>query len=180
MRNYTFNVFNQYAETGINQAINEINDKKKMPIIVCVGSDLVVGDSLGPLVGTFLRQSQVGAYVYGTLNQPITAKEIDYARKYIKELHPNSIIIAVDAAVGSADDVGLVKVVDKGVKPGLGIGKNLGEIGDLGIVGVVATKSLKNYALFNLTRLSLIYKMASVISKAIIEYVTSYEKDLSA
>ena len=98
MNNYTFNVFNKYSKTGIFQALSEYNAKKNTPIIVCIGSDLVLGDSLGPLVGTFLRQKNVGAYVYGTLNQPITAKEVEYATKYLKILHPDSMVIAIDAA----------------------------------------------------------------------------------
>lgn len=171
MKNYTFNVFNQYAESGIYGALSEFNCKNDYPIIVCIGSDLVLGDSLGPLVGTFLRQKKVGAYVYGTLNQPITAKEVEYARRYLKEIHPDSMIIAIDAAVGESDDVGLIKVSDRGIKPGLGVNKNLGVIGDVGIIGVVAVKSLKNYSLFNLTRLNLIYRMAEVIAKAIADYI---------
>lgn len=177
MKNYTFNVFNKYASAGIYQALSEYNEKKVAPIIVCIGSDLVLGDSLGPLVGTFLKQKNVGAYIYGTLNQPITAKEVEYARKYLKEIHPDSMIIAIDAAVGTSDDVGLIKVMDKGLKPGLGVNKNLGEIGDVSIIGVVAAKSIRNYNLFNLTRLSLIYRMAEIITKSITDYITAYETE---
>ncbi len=176
MNNYTFNVFNKYSKTGIFQALTEFNPDENTPIIVCIGSDLVLGDSLGPLVGTFLRQKNVGAYVYGTLNQPITAKEVEYATKYLKILHPNSMVIAIDAAVGQTDDVGLIKIADRGIKPGLGVNKNLGVIGDVGIIGVVASKSIKNYNLFNLTRLNLIYRMADSISCAVADYVAYYEK----
>ena len=68
MKTYTFNVFNNYAAEGVVQALKEYNRENAAPIVVCVGSDLVVGDSLGPLVGTFLRQRNAGAYIYGTLN----------------------------------------------------------------------------------------------------------------
>lgn len=177
MKTYTFNVFNNYAASGVFQALKEYNKDNAAPIIVCVGSDLVVGDSLGPLVGTFLRQKNAGAYIYGTLNQPITSKEVEYVKRYLKQLHPKSMIIAVDAAVGETDDVGLVKATDKGLKPGLGVDKNLSEIGDVSIVGVVAVKSFKNYQLFNLTRLSLIYRMAETIAKGIADYVDFYREE---
>ena len=175
--NYTFSTYSKHACTGIFQALANCNIKNKKPIFVCIGSDLVLGDSLGPLVGTFLKNRGVKSYVNGTLNFPITAKEVEYTRTYLKQMHPNSITIAIDAAIGNADDVGLIKVVDKGLKPGLGVDKNLGTVGDYSIIGVVAGKSLQNYNLYNLTRLNLIYKMAEQIANGIEEYLNYLENN---
>ena len=171
MKNYSFNVFSEYAVNGIVGSLKELNPTKKPPIIVCIGSDLVLGDSLGPLIGTFLRQKSKNHFVYGTLNEPVTAKEVNYAKKYLKEIHPKAITIAVDAAIGQPEDVGLIKVSNKPIKPGLGVNKNLNEIGDISIMGIVATKSIKNYNLYNLTRLNLIYKMANVITNGLCDYL---------
>jgi putative sporulation protein YyaC len=90
-------------------------------------------------------------------------------------MHPNSITIAIDAAIGDEDDIGLIKIIDKGLKPGLGVDKNLGIVGDLSIIGIVASKSLQNYNLFNATRLNLIYKMAEQISSGIEKYISFLE-----
>lgn len=169
---YTFNSFNEHSEDGISRAISKFNPLKKKPIIICVGSDMILGDSLGPLVGTMLKRKKVSAYVYGTLNYPITAKEVDYAKKYLKIMHPDSVSVAVDAAVGNADDVGLLRVLNRGLKPGLGVDKDLDMIGDISIIGIVASKSLKNYNLFNLTRLNLVYKMAEKIACGIESYLS--------
>lgn len=178
-KHFTFSTYNQHAKTGIFQSLIDCNPKNKKPIFVCVGSDLVLGDSLGPLVGTLLKNKGVKSYVYGTLNFPITAKEVEYARTYLKQMHPSSIIIAIDAAIGTADDVGLIRVLNKGLKPGLGVNKNLGTVGDNSIIGIVASKSLQNYNLFNMTRLNLIYKMAEQISEGILKYVDYLDNKLS-
>ena len=170
-KKYSFSTFNEFSKDGIFQSLIECNPSNKKPIIVCIGSDLVLGDSLGPLIGTFLKKDGVKSYVYGTLNFPITSKEVEYARTYLKQMHPDSMIIAIDAAVGEPNDVGLIRVQNKGIKPGLGVNKDLSEVGDVGIIGVVAAKSLQNYNLFNLTRLNLIYKMAEDISKGITKYI---------
>ena len=170
-KQYSFNLFSDYTHDGIFQSLIELNPKNKQPIFICIGSDLVLGDSLGPLVGTFLKNKNVQSYIYGTLNFPITAKEVDYAGTYLKQMHPNAITIAIDAAVGNGEDVGLIRVQNKGLKPGLGVEKNLGTIGDLSIIGVVAGKSQKNYDLFNLTRLNLIYSMAEKIASGIEKYI---------
>ena len=172
-KSFVFSTFNSFAKEGICQALKNFNPKNLRPIFICIGSDLVLGDSLGPLVGTFLKNKNVSSFVYGTLNFPVTAKEVEYARTYVKQMHPNSIAIAIDAAVGNNDDVGLIKVINTGIKPGLGVDKNLGTVGDIGIVGIVSGKSLKNYNLFNLTRLNLIYKMAEQIAEGIANYVNS-------
>lgn len=171
---FTLNALYEYSDNSISTALNIYNKKSKNPIIVCIGSDLVLGDSLGPLVGTMLIKRNVPAYIYGTLNSPITAKEIVCAKNHLKMLHPNSFVIAIDAAVGNSDDVGLVKITDKGLKPGLGVDKNLGIIGDCSIIGVVAGKSLQNYNLFNLTRLNLIYKMAEKITNGVEKFIISF------
>ncbi len=164
-------IYSEHASNGICQSLINFNPENKRPIFICIGSDLVLGDSLGPLTGTFLRKKGIRSFVYGTLNFPITSKEVEYARTYIKQMHPNSISIAIDAAVGNANDVGLIRTLNKGLKPGLGVDKNLGTIGDISIIGVVAEKSIKNHNLFNLTRLNLIYRMSDVISSGVEKYI---------
>ena len=175
---YTFNSYNKYASNGITEAIKELNVFEKIPIVICVGSDLVLGDSLGPLVGTFLKKKNIRTYIYGNLSSPITAKEVNYAGKYLKEMHPNSLSIVVDAAIGESDDIGLVRVLNKGIKPGQGVNKDLDKLGDIGIIGIVASKSIKNYNLFNLTRLNLIYKMAETISDGIYNYIIDIQSNI--
>ena len=174
---YTFSTFSPSASTGISEALKKYNKSIFAPVIVCVGSDLVLGDSLGPLVGTLLKQKGCGAYIYGTLNAPITAKEVEYAKIYIKQTHPLSKLIAIDAAVGDEEDVGIIKVLNKGLKPGLGVNKNLGVLGDESIIGVVASKSIQNYNLFNLTRLNLIYKMSEIIASGLHQYLSTFNQN---
>ncbi|MBR1983382.1 MAG: spore protease YyaC [Clostridia bacterium] len=175
---YNFNSYNDYTADNISSALQKHIPLNKTPLAVCIGSDLVLGDSLGPLVGTLLKKKSANLYVYGTLNQPITAKDVCVARNELKQLHPNTFSIAIDASIGEADDVGLIKVINKGLKPGLGVNKKLGVIGDVSIIGVVAGKSLQNYNLYNLTRLNLVYKMAETIADGIIKFLTSRETTL--
>jgi putative sporulation protein YyaC len=139
------------------------------PVVLCIGSDLAIGDSLGPVTGSMLKRKTHGlnVFIYGTLSAPVTAKEIKYVRQFLKETHPSAPIIAIDAAVGSEGDIGLIKILDTPLKPGAGANKNLGEVGDLSILGIVAEKSVSNYAIFHQTRFHLIYKMSEIISDAL-------------
>ena len=139
------------------------------PVIVCVGSDLAIGDCLGPITGSMLKYKTQGLklFLYGTLASPVTAKEIPYMRTFLKETHKGSQIIAVDAAVGNEGDIGLIKISDTPLFPGAGAQKKLGALGDLSIMGIVAEKSISNYNLFNTTRLNLVYKMAEILSDSL-------------
>ena len=60
--------------------LNELNPiiAQNRPIIfVCIGTDRSTGDSLGPLVGYKLKYlSKNNIYIYGTLENPIHAKNM--------------------------------------------------------------------------------------------------------
>ena len=167
MSKFVYNVNSPLCEKGVKDSLLEVYKTIK-PVIVCIGSDLAIGDSLGPLLGTLLKNKLQGkAYVYGSLKSPVTAKEAITISKTIKSLHPFSKILAIDAGVGDKNDVGLIKVCNYGLKPGLGVDKNLPLIGDACIIGIVSEKQDALNNLFSATRLSLIYKMCDVISSGI-------------
>ena len=188
---YAFHVYNKLASDGVSMATDKLlkahynkkmagagmrslqenggNLKEKTPVIVCIGSDLAIGDSLGPIVGSMLKfkTQGLGVFLYGTLAAPITAKEIRYMRTFLKETHRGCPIIAVDAAVGNEGDIGLIKINDTPLMPGAGANKQLGALGDISIMGIVAEKSVANYGLLNTTRLNLVYSMAEIVSNGI-------------
>jgi putative sporulation protein YyaC len=171
---YSFNVYNSLAGDGEAIALKKmLDDCPYPPIILCVGSDLSVGDSLGPLCGTLLKEKLRGlnVYVYGTLSKPITAHEVKYMNSFLRSTHPDSKIIAIDAAVADGGDIGLIKLAKRGLKPGSGANKNLSKVGDVCIMGIVAEKTMFNYSLFSATRLNLVYKMAEIISQGVANYI---------
>lgn len=175
--NYSFSSFNKYSYFFISDAISRVMSFDKAPVIICVGSDLVVGDSLGPLIGTMIRKSNIDAFVYGTLENPITANEIPRLNERVRSAHPKSSVLVIDAAVGSADDIGMIRILNHGIKPGLGVNKDLEKIGDCSVIGVVAPKdggrSLRT------TRLNLIYGMAEQISLAISSLIKKQKKSVN-
>lgn len=185
---FSFHIYNKLSADGTAMATDKLlradakrktagtgmrsNAKKtsfyedKPPVVVCVGSDLAIGDSLGPIVGSMLKFKTQGlnVFLYGTLASPVTAKEIKYVRTFLKEAHKGSQVVVVDAAVGNEGDIGLIKINDSPMRPGAGANKQLGALGDVSIMGVVAEKSLTNYGLLNTTRLNLVYTMAEIVS----------------
>lgn len=170
---YSFNLYNAMASQGVCLSLKNVVPSNNTPVILCIGSDLSVGDSLGPITGTKLKEKlkNLNCYVYGTLSKPITAHEVKYMNEFLKATHPASPVIAVDAAVGLAGDIGLIKLSDRGLKPGSGANKKLSKVGDVSIMGIVAEHSMFNYSLFSATRLNIIYKMAEIISEGIASFI---------
>lgn len=173
-KTFSFSVYDDYAKIGVKSALERLYCASCEPIVVCVGSDLVLGDSLGPIVGTMLKGKCNDLFVYGSLNMPVTAKEIKCASENLKKMHNDLNVISVDAAVGNKDEVGQIKVFNRGLMPGLGVNKKLPILGDISIIGIVAEKTNDNYNLFKLTRLGFIYKMAEIISSGIIDFSTKF------
>lgn len=155
------------GEEALKTAISTLY-KTKMPVIICVGTDKAVGDSLGPLVGSKLTDVLHGkAYVYGTMATPVTAKESETVYKTVRFLHPLSKILVVDAGVGADSEIGLIKVLDGGIKPGLALNKNLSALGDVSVVGILSPRENACEYLIYKTDITAVYKMSSVIAAAI-------------
>lgn len=115
------------------------------PVILCIGTPKIVGDSLGPRVGDLLvRDYGVNAYVYGKTAFPVTGVNCKAYFAHIRTHHPDSLVIAVDACVGAESEVGKIKYSLDGLRAGSALGKLLGSFGDIGFLGVVAAKGEDN------------------------------------
>ncbi len=144
------------------------------PVVLCIGTDLVIGDALGPIVGELLREKHnARCFVYGTLSAPVTAINLRRFVALIKRSHPSSQIIAVDSALGKSDEVGKVVYRQGPLCPGLATGKNLPKVGDFSIVATVGDISKPNA--LSSVRLGFIYRTAQSIALSIATAVQSHK-----
>ena len=134
-------------------------------VFLCIGSDRATGDSLGPLIGHKLEQYKTKQYsVYGTLKEPVHAKNLETTMELIHRRYENPFIIAIDASLGSASHIGYYTLGIGALKPGAGIGKNLLQVGDLNITGIVNLSGLFDHMLLQTTRLHVVMSLAECIS----------------
>jgi putative sporulation protein YyaC len=154
------------------EIIEQINADKEI-IILCIGTDRSTGDCLGPLVGTKLLENGIDCPVYGCLETPIHATNLEKNIEAIKAKHPDSFVIAIDACLGASCHVGAIKVKTGSLKPGSGLNKVLPEVGDVSIIATVNHGSFID--LLQYTRLSLVYKMADEISSALVMAIDSLQ-----
>lgn len=136
-------------------------------IVMCIGTDRSTGDCLGPLVGYKLASMArwKNIFIYGTLDNPVHAKNLHSTLNHIKANYNRPFIIAIDACLGNHERVGCL-IVEKGpISPGAGVNKKLPEVGDMYIIGVVNVGGLAEYLILQNTRLSLVMNMADIISR---------------
>jgi putative sporulation protein YyaC len=137
-------------------------------VFVCIGTDRSTGDSLGPLVGSFLEEKDIPSFhVYGTLDEPIHAVNLDERLKQIMIKHHNPYIIGIDACLGKMKNIGVIQVGDGPVKPGAGVNKELPAVGDIHITGIVNVSGFMEFFVLQNTRLNLVMKMAKTIANGI-------------
>ena len=132
---------------------------RRQVVFLCIGTDRSTGDSLGPLIGSRL--------VIGTLEHPVHAVNLDRTLEHIEEHYPDAIIIAVDAAVGRWDHVGLVTLEKGPLRPGLGVRKELAAVGDISITGIVGGAESGDPLFLQSIRLSMVMRLADCISRSI-------------
>lgn len=143
-------------------------------VIVCVGTDRVSGDSLGPLVGTLLMEECRYAKVYGTLCNPVHAQNLKETIIHLETQHPEAFVIAVDACLGRAGNVEKIIMMKKPLKPGTGVNKDLPEIGHVTIQGIVNIGGFMPHLVIQNTRMNTIYNMSRVIAGTLAQTIIAH------
>ncbi|MCD8501779.1 MAG: spore protease YyaC [Bacillaceae bacterium] len=152
----------------LTEKIMELIPTKKEIVIVCIGTDRSTGDSLGPLIGKRLKELNVNHFhIFGTLENPVHAVNLEETLRNISELFYNPFIIAIDACLGKSTSIGYISLDQGPVKPGAAVKKNLPEVGDIHITGIVNVGGFMEYMVLQNTRLHLVMKMADVIAESL-------------
>lgn len=141
-------------------------------VYLCIGTDRATGDCLGPLVGSRLQNYLPAASIYGTLQQPVHAVNLEQVLSDLAHQKEDSLIVAIDACLGNVDRIGFVNVRRGSLKPGSAMNKSLPEVGDFHISGVVNVGGYFEHMVLQNTRLFTVYKMADIIAKSL--YLAQY------
>lgn len=165
---YYFNSADGYCAYKFSKTLAELIhslDKTNNDIVfLCIGSDRATGDSLGPIIGYKLSELKYKNYtIYGTLEEPVHAKNLKETIIKIKHSHKDPLIIAIDASVGNSDHVGFITLGEGPLKPGAGVSKDLPAVGDLFITGIVNFSGILDSMLLQTTRLNVVMKLADCI-----------------
>ena len=118
--------FSEYANT----LRRKMKFSKEETIFVCIGSNKVVWDSIGPYVGSILKEKIGEKYVIGDLENNICSQ------KDLKSYYPivkNKFVVAIDSAITENNLSGEIFVTEKPIVMGMGVYQNKGIVGEIGI-----------------------------------------------
>ncbi|MDO5338159.1 MAG: spore protease YyaC [Eubacteriales bacterium] len=153
-------------------------------VFLCIGTDRIAGDALGPYIGYQLSKYQIPrACVYGTLRDPVHALNLETVASQIQDEHFCPLVVAIDASLGTKKHLGCVTIENGPLYPGAGVQKNLSPVGDISITGIVNISGLFEQFILQTTRLSTVIAMADSITEGILRVIPQYyalsERNLS-
>jgi len=147
--------------------INELFKKHEKPVFLCVGSDKVLGDSVGALTGEILKtKHKINAYIYGDLDYNINANNIEKTILHIKKIHPYSPIVLIDGILGDMDEVGQIKFYPNGAFASGEFHKGV-FVGDYSILAVVDVKGIDSLSFLKSVKLKTVLTQAEFIADSI-------------
>ncbi len=152
----------------LEKCIDKIEHPWEEIVFLCIGSDRINGDSLGPFIGHQLERFHWNSvYIYGTLYAPIHALNLEDSVRELKDRHPCAIFIAIDASLGTKKHIGFITIGMGPIYPGAGVNKELLPVGDIFITGILNESGCFEHLLLQTTRLAFVVEMAETITNGI-------------
>lgn len=158
---------------------NEIN---KDIIFLCIGTDQIIGDSFGPVVGTLLRKAfkeNKNIKIIGDLENALTYNKIEENVSYIKENYTNNLIVVLDSALSDKHNVGKVFIQNRGLKYAESLKKQneiIGNISIKAVVGVNSNNSMENFENLKKVPIEQIQFMSNIVSNGIVDVMNKKRK----
>ena len=178
MNFYKYNKFLEKLQTGICTYESNFSNI----IILCIGTDKIIGDSVGPIVGSKLKSIE-NEYIkiYGTVGN-----NLDFlnTKKVVEEIYAkfeNPFIITIDAALSKERETGEICISDGYIKVGNALDKSICFYSNINIKCVVGKyykldKKMNINTLKNVNKEE-IYNMTEIVSngiKSILEKINIY------
>lgn len=194
---------NNYHKAQFTNALFTMMRQTRRPdmpvVILCIGTDKVTGDSLGPFVGHRLQQELRAlsaktntdicemVRVYGTLKEPVHAVNLtDTLNTIQSELkctgHTDCLAIVVDASLGLAHHLGCVTLANQPLCPGEGVNKKLPQVGQISITGIIGearSSSYKSQMALRHARLYDLVQLVDFIADGILTCITQLTLQLT-
>ena len=173
MIDISVNYLNIQAIKKLGKVLRKIIDNKT--IIICIGNSFNRGDSLGPLIGTMIKERNISIPVFGDLNYPIHDLNIDTRIRQISNEYKEYKKIIVCGCHGNSNNLGSIRVKEKPIKASQDIGFNLGAYGDVSLKAIIDDFKYAKQVTDPQISLSFVYNVAVVIREAII-YATKEDE----
>lgn len=164
-----FSVYTFAKNSATTLADFMIKITKQIPVILCLGTDKILADCLGALVGNTLKNENYPNYIYGCLDAPITHKNAQFCHDFIHEMHPLSPLLIIDSmATNSQSRLGQISIQNNYI----GAVNNLNLRADIFLYGI--TSLVTNHRVTS-ARLQYINQLNKTIVSAIKMFIKNIQ-----
>ncbi len=159
----------------LNNVINLENNQKATIYFVCLGTNRIIGDAFGPVVGSVLKkhlQIDSSVQVLGDLKECITYENVNRIIDLLAVNYKANLIIVLDSALSCKKNIGKVFVQNRGLKYAESLKKRNSRIGNISIKAVVgenADNAIDNFNNLKNVSIAEIERMCNIVSNGIIE-----------
>ena len=159
--------------------IININKIHKKVIFLCIGTTLVSGDSFGPMVGSILKKNiKNNMVIIGDRIDTLTYDKIKEKINFINAKYKNKIVIALDSALSSKENIGKIFVQSRGLKYAESLKKDNDIIGDISIKAIVGenkNNNIENFKTLNNVPIENVEIMSKIVSEGIVNVMNKKE-----
>lgn len=159
------------------QSLNEfknilMENKHKDIVFLCFGSEKHLGDSVGPLIGTKLKENGV-KNVYGDLKGNLTAEIIKEEVPKILSRYKDPFVVCIDACGVEKNDIGKIFYLNEPLRPASAMYEDLGVYGDYSIqLGTFDGNSILRLTEIYISSLNLILTLADKLLSDLLPILT--------
>ena len=165
--------FSKSTQNRLTQALTDLV-KDSTPVLLCLGTDRVLADCLGPIVAEKLRGQNYPSFVYGGLKAPITSQNCNRASAFIRAVHSDETLLVVDSMITDKQSrLGEIVISDSY----MGLNKENTPIAPIYIYGITSKRNSRS--LLAQSRLFLISVMAEIISSSLMEISNIHDSQYS-
>lgn len=146
-------------------------------VILCVGTDKLVGDSIGPIVGqklTRLLNKKKNVKIYGNTKKNLNLKNAKQVVEEVSDVYPEPFIITIDATLGPKETIETIRISKGKIKIGEALGHSIEYFSNINIKAIVGEyqKNIKeNFNTLNEVERKSIQRLANQITYQVCQIV---------
>lgn len=109
-------------------------------VILCIGTNKLIGDTIGPVVGqklTRVLSQNNNVKIYGNIKKTLNLKNAKQVLEEITCRYPEAFIITIDAALGPKETIETIYINSGKIKIGEALGHNIEYISNVNIKAIV-------------------------------------------
>lgn len=149
-------------------------------VILCVGSNKIIGDCIGPMVGQMLKnilKEEKNIIIYGNMKETLNFKNARQVIENVFEIYKKPFVITIDSALGTKEMLENIIISTGWMKIGNSLGRSICYYSHINIKGVVGKK--KNTLRENIETLkkvnpTLVIELSETITNTLNQTIQKY------